>query len=88
MSVTSIMKDGYTVAQVRAGFVAQGSSLHGWCSKNGTRAGIGKLCYIVDDQTVAATHATNSRSPAGIVEGIDNGGVWVRLDEAVTRGAV
>lgn len=35
MSVTSIMKDGYTVAQVRAGFVAQGSSLHGWCSKNG-----------------------------------------------------
>jgi hypothetical protein len=52
------------------------------------QAGVGKLCYIVDDQTVAATGATNTRSPAGIVDGIDAGGVWVRLDEAVTRAAL
>ena len=52
------------------------------------RADIGKLCYIVDDQTVAKTNGTATRSPAGIVDSIDAGTVWARLDEAVTRGAV
>ena len=51
------------------------------------QAGVGKLCFIVDDQTVAATNGTGTRSPAGIVEGIEGGRVWVRLDEAITRGA-
>jgi predicted RecA/RadA family phage recombinase len=48
-------------------------------------ADIGTVCYIVDDQTVAKTSATATRSPAGIVEDVDANGVWVRFDEALTR---
>jgi predicted RecA/RadA family phage recombinase len=48
-------------------------------------ADIGTVCYIVDDQTVAKTSGTNTRSPAGIVEDVDATGVWVRFDEALTR---
>lgn len=53
-----------------------------------TKANIGNVCYIVDDQTVAATNGTNTRSPAGIVEGVDALGVWVRFDEALTRAVL
>lgn len=53
-----------------------------------TIADIGKLCYIVDDQTVAKTDATATRSRAGIIDGIEaNGAVWVRCDEALARAA-
>lgn len=48
---------------------------------------VGKLCYIVDDQTVAKTDGAATRSRAGVVDGVDATGVWVRMDEAVTRGA-
>lgn len=50
-------------------------------------ADIGKVCFIVDDQTVAKTNGGGTRSPAGIVEDVEGAGVWVRFDEAVTRGA-
>ena len=53
-----------------------------------TQADVGKLCYIADDQTVAKTSGSATRSPAGIVDGIEGSKVWVRLEEAVTRGAV
>ena len=42
-------------------------------------AGVGSLCYIVDDQTVAKTAAANTRSQAGIVRAVDSGGVWVEI---------
>lgn len=48
-------------------------------------ADIGAACYIVDDQTVAKTNGSNTRSPAGIIDGVDSLGVWVRFDEALTR---
>ena len=48
-------------------------------------ADIGAACYIVDDQTVAKTSGTNTRSPAGIIVDVDALGVWVRFDEALTR---
>ena len=52
------------------------------------QADIGKVCYIVDDQTVAKTNGTATRSPAGIVEGIEGVSVvWVRFDEALTRAS-
>jgi hypothetical protein len=51
------------------------------------QADIGKACFILDDQTVAKTDGGATRSRAGIVEGIEGSGVWVRFDEAVTRGA-
>lgn len=52
-----------------------------------TIADIGKPCFIVDDQTVAKTDGTGTRSRAGLVEDVDAVGVWVRFDEALTRAA-
>lgn len=40
---------------------------------------IGADCYIVDDQTVAKTNGTNTRSVAGKVFDVDAGGVWVNF---------
>ncbi|MFZ5653173.1 MAG: hypothetical protein ACOY42_02050 [Pseudomonadota bacterium] len=51
-----------------------------------TAADIGKKCYLVDDQTVAKTNGTNTRSIAGIVDGVDALGVWVLIDP--TSGAL
>lgn len=42
-----------------------------------TAAEIGHTCYIADDQTVAKTSATNTRSPAGAVRMIEGGLVFV-----------
>ncbi|MDC8804222.1 hypothetical protein PRZ61_12295 [Halomonas pacifica] len=44
------------------------------------RTHIGSVCYLVDDQTVAATDGTATRSPAGIVDDVDDNGVWVLID--------
>jgi hypothetical protein len=40
---------------------------------------IGADCYIVDDQTVAKTNGTNTRSVAGKVFDVDANGVWVNF---------
>jgi len=42
-----------------------------------TAADIGGDCYIVDDQTVAKTDGTATRSVAGKVHDVDAQGVWV-----------
>lgn len=42
-----------------------------------TQASLCKVCYIVDDETVAATTGGNTRSAAGTVIGVDSSGVWV-----------
>lgn len=44
-----------------------------------TAADWGKTVYIVDDQTVAKTNGTNTRSAAGICRGVDADGVWVEI---------
>nr|WP_298099757.1 hypothetical protein [uncultured Shinella sp.] len=44
-----------------------------------TKADIGSDCYGVDDQTVAKTSATNTRSVAGKVFDVDADGVWVKF---------
>ncbi len=45
-----------------------------------TLADVGAACYLVDDQTVAKTDGTGTRSPAGIVRDVaDSGGVWVEF---------
>ena len=41
------------------------------------QADLGKTCYIADDQTVAKTSATNTRSVAGKVIQVDADGIWV-----------
>lgn len=43
------------------------------------QANVSGDCYIVDDQTVAATSGTNTRSKAGKVLEIEAGGVWVEI---------
>jgi predicted RecA/RadA family phage recombinase len=48
-------------------------------------ADIGTVCYIVDDDQVAKTNGTGTRSPAGVVVAVETLGVWVRFDEALTR---
>ena len=42
-------------------------------------ANLGADCYIVDDQTVALTNGTNTRSVAGKIRDVDAGGVWVEI---------
>lgn len=44
-----------------------------------TQASVGRVCYVADDQTVAAGHATNTRPAAGKVFGVDVDGVWVAV---------
>lgn len=45
-----------------------------------TQAELGKTIYIEDDQTVAKTDGTGTRSAAGKCLGIDtDGGVWVEI---------
>lgn len=44
-----------------------------------TRAEIGDVCYIVDDQTVAKTDGTGTRSAAGTIVDLDANGVWVKI---------
>lgn len=44
-----------------------------------TLAELGADCYIVDDQTVAKTNGTGTRSVAGKVRDVDAAGVWVEF---------
>ena len=40
----------------------------------------GKVCYIVDNATVALTDGTSTRSPAGIVHAVIDGQVYVAIN--------
>lgn len=42
-----------------------------------TAADIGNVCYLVDDETVARTSGSSTRSRAGLVLDVDDVGVWV-----------
>tara|TARA_R110002051_G_C8724733_1_gene497184 strand:+ start:543 stop:980 length:438 start_codon:yes stop_codon:yes gene_type:complete len=69
--------DGDQVVEVKRGNFALANSAG---TDEITAADIGKACYIVDNQTVAKTDGTATRSPAGIVDGVDDYGVWVNID--------
>lgn len=43
------------------------------------QADVGADCYVVDDETVAKTNGSNTRSRAGKIEAVDADGVWVRV---------
>lgn len=45
---------------------------------------VGLTCYIVDDNTVAKTTATNTRSIAGRIFDVDATGVWVEIGKIGT----
>lgn len=40
---------------------------------------IGSIAYIVDDQTVALTDGSATRSKAGIIRDVDGDGVWIEI---------
>jgi hypothetical protein len=42
-------------------------------------ADVGSNCFIVDDQTVAKTNGSSTRSVAGIVRDVEADGVWVEI---------
>lgn len=42
-------------------------------------ADVGADCYIVDDQTVAKTNGSSTRSVAGKIRDVDATGVWVEI---------
>ena len=50
-----------------------------------TKAEIGDNCYLVDDQTVAKTSGSSTRSVAGKIVQVDTLGVWVELGVAITN---
>lgn len=69
--------DGEQTAEVLRGFARLENSTD---ADEITAADIGKACFIVDNQTVAKTDGTGTRSIAGIVDGVDDAGVWVLID--------
>lgn len=44
-----------------------------------TLADVGADCYIVDNQTVAKTNGSNTRSVAGRIHNVDAEGVWIEF---------
>lgn len=48
-----------------------------------TQADVGADCFIVDDQTVAKTNGTNTRSRAGKITAVDANWVWVLVGLSV-----
>ncbi len=40
---------------------------------------VGSSCYAVDDQTVALTNGSSTRSVAGVIFDVDAQGVWVKF---------
>ena len=52
-----------------------------------TAADINSVCYLVDDQTVAKTNGTSTRSAAGRVVDVTTEGVWVALGEPAMPSA-
>lgn len=44
-----------------------------------SRADVGATCFIADDQTVAKTNGSGTRSAAGTVFDVDAYGVWVTI---------
>ena len=69
--------DGDQIAEVNRGNFCMANSAG---ADEITLADIGQVCFIVDNQTVAKTDGTATRSPAGIVDDVDDGGVWVNID--------
>lgn len=68
--------NGALNASVRTGIFKFGNSASGDLI---AITDIGATCYVVDDQTVAKTSATNTRPAAGTVFDVDADGVWVRF---------
>lgn len=74
-SVTAVSAGDATV-RVRRGIFKFANSA---AADQIAQADVGADCYVVDDQTVAKTNGTNTRSRAGKVVAVDGDGVWVQI---------
>lgn len=74
-SVTAVAAGSVSV-RVKTGIFKFGNSAAGDAI---AQADAGADCYIVDDQTVAKTDGTGTRSAAGKIVAIDSDGVWVKV---------
>ena len=68
--------DGDAFVTVRRGVFAYANSIAG---DHIGRENINAPCYAVDDQTVALTDGTGTRSVCGTVMDVTSRGVWVRI---------
>lgn len=68
--------NGDLTALVKRGIFKFGNSAAGDAI---AQADVGADCYIVDDQTVAKTNGTSTRSRAGQIVAVDSDGVWVQI---------
>jgi hypothetical protein len=68
--------NGALVAKVRRGCFKFGNSTS---TDLIATTEVGSSCYVVDDQTVAKTNGSSTRSVAGIVRQVDSDGVWVEI---------
>lgn len=73
-SVTGTSNDGEETIDVETGVFNFANS----AGVDAVSAG-DRICYIVDDQTVAATSAGGTRAQAGLVVAVDAAGVWVLI---------
>lgn len=73
-TVTAVLA-GDAMAEVRTGTFFFDTDL----ADPVTQATVGSDCYVVDDQTVAATDGGGTRSRAGIVTAVEATGVWVQI---------
>jgi hypothetical protein len=71
--------NGDVTVRVREGIFRVGNSAAGDAI---TVADRGRICYAVDDQTVAKTSGSNTRSVAGIIIDVDDLGVYVLFSPA------
>lgn len=67
---------GDAVLRVRRGIFRFGNSAAGDAI---AQAHVGADCFVVDDQTVARTNGSSTRSRAGVVTAVDDDGVWVQV---------
>lgn len=71
--------DGAVTFEVEGGIFKFGNSAAGDAI---TDADIGADCYVVDDQTVAKTDGTGTRSKAGRIIKVESDGVWTLVGPA------
>lgn len=70
--------NGAVSVQVKRGTFKFGNSSAGDLI---AQADVGADCYIVDDQTVAKTNGSSTRSVAGKIIAVDADGVWVKIGQ-------
>lgn len=73
-------QDGDVLVKVRRGIFKWANSAAG---DEITKADVGNHAFIVDDQTVAKTDGSGTRSIAGRIEDVEPSGVWVATGQGV-----